>query len=75
MYDIEKNIQMSLETQRKLTKRKYPFADMEVGDSFQVEKEERERVRTACYNEGVRKKKLFKVGKDMQGNIRCWRLE
>lgn len=75
MYNIDKNVQMSLKTELKVRPRKYPFAEMDVGDSFQITPEEREKVRTACYNEGIRKKKLFKVGKDMDGNIRCWRLQ
>jgi hypothetical protein len=75
MYTIEKNIPMPPQEKREHAKRKYPFNQMEVGDSFLVGKENREKTRIACFNEGVRKKKLFKVTKDLEGEIRCWRLE
>jgi hypothetical protein len=48
---------------------------MEIGDSFLVATENREKVRVASYIEGIRKHKLFKVTLDEDDNVRCWRLE
>lgn len=75
MYTVEKNIPIPPSAKRENAKRKYPFNEMEIGDSFWVDTENRNKVRIAAFNEGTRKKKLFKVTKDMQGEVRCWRLE
>jgi hypothetical protein len=74
-YEIEKNVPMKQKVERAKFKRKYPFDDMEIGDSFLVATENREKVRVASYIEGIRKHKLFKVTLDEDDNVRCWRLE
>lgn len=74
-YVIEKNVPMKNKVAKKKFVRKYPFDEMEVGDSFAVEAENREKVRVACSLEGSRKKKYFKVSLDENDTLRCWRLE
>lgn len=75
MFEVEKNVKMKEIPRKENFKRKYPFDEMGVGDSFIVPLESKEKVRVACFNEGVRKKKKFSLGMDEDGNIRCWRLK
>jgi hypothetical protein len=51
------------------SKVKYPFASMEVGDSFHCDDN---RVRQAACSYGKRNDKQFEVRKEEQG-FRCWR--
>ena len=74
-YEIEKNVPMKHKKDKERFTRKYPFADMDIGDSFKVEPENRERVRVASAVEGTRKGKRFKIALDENDQIRCWRLE
>lgn len=75
MYEIEIDVPYIETHAQKKGNRKYPFHDMDVGDSFALEDSEREKVRTACFNHGTRNNVLFKVARDLNGVFRCWRLE
>lgn len=75
MYEIEKNVTFKKRQGKNPDIRKYPFYEMEVGDSFVVEQSEKEKVRVACYYHGKRNGGVFKMGYDSEGSPRCWRLE
>ena len=53
---------------------KFPFKDMEIGDSFEVPKKYRSNVGNAAYYYGIRhnKKFMIKTGKD---TARIWRIK
>jgi len=54
---------------------KYPFYQMEVGDSFEVEsRPERQKIRVAALNYARKHKAKFTV-RQWQDKWRCWRLE
>lgn len=58
-----------------MTKRvKYPFEDMEVGDSFFVETDEkgRHRLSESCQYHGKKNNKVFATRKELNG-FRVWR--
>ncbi len=65
-YKIEKNVPMGH------AKTTYPFADMEVGDSFRVEIDERKKAASAANMHGSRFNMKFSVRKH-EGVYRCWR--
>lgn len=67
MSEIEKNIE--------LPRGQYPVADMEVGDSFRVEREAVFRTRAYVYGYGCRNLKKFSVMRCSDGTYRCWRIE
>ena len=71
MYTIEKNVPIP-ENRGRLSK--YPFGEMELGDSFVVEKEKMNTIRTNCSTYGKSHKKKFVVRKDGD-KIRCWRIK
>lgn len=59
--------------------RKYPFTQMEVGDSFFIENpaiDDIGRIRSSACIYGKRTNKKFSIRKDGQksGSYRCWRL-
>lgn len=56
---------------------KYPFGDMNVGDSFSFENDKAASVYTCAYSFCTRRrlKWKFSVRKDAGGNYRCWRVE
>ena len=68
MFKIEKNIPIPEQTRKK----KYPFKDMEVGDSIFVEKEMISRVYSAARTYGSRKGLYFSARKEGNG-YRIWR--
>jgi uncharacterized protein (DUF2249 family) len=70
MYEIEKGIPMPKSSEYEA---KYPFAKMEVGDSFRVE-ERRESVASAARSYGCRIGKKFSVRKE-EGGMRIWRVK
>lgn len=69
-YVIEKDIPVTGSDRRK---RKYPFGDMVVGDSFAVEKNDK--VTPAASNFGIRHGMKFSVLKQEDGTYRVWRTE
>lgn len=53
---------------------RYPFRKMKVGDSFLVNFNDWDKVRSASYQWGRRHKKTFTCRRTEEG-IRCWRTE
>lgn len=81
MFKIEKNVKRPTST----TVKKYPFEDMEVGDSFFVSADDpskREKVRNSILGSGRLSRR---AGTEMEnwrfgtaivdGGIRCWRIK
>jgi len=54
--------------------RKYPFPDMEVGDSFPIPQGLNERVGMAASQYGLRYHIKLSVRKTPDGSYRCWRI-
>lgn len=52
----------------------YPFADMEVGDSFVVPEDKLESVRRAGYGYTSRHRGIYRVRLGQDGLWACWRL-
>lgn len=74
MYKIEKNV--PIPERKTAPNKKYPFTDMEVGDSFVVfEKDEFDRVRRAANQQRRRTGIRFLSYTDDFGNLRVWRVE
>lgn len=70
MYEIEKNV-----PHVKINGRtKYPFVDMEVGDSFSLSAEEMIKLRSASVAYGRANGKKFSTTRQADGSCRCWRL-
>lgn len=69
--EVEKGIPAPVWTS---TSRKYPFPDMEVGDSFLCNGSNPTGVRSASWQYGKHHKKKFTVRKTAAG-YRCWRLK
>lgn len=69
MYEIDENIEMP-------STKRYPFSDMEVGDSFAIGEyySDMNRVKAAAHQWGKRHGKKFSVRWTDQG-YRCWRIE
>ena len=70
---VEKNIDMPV---MRVTASKYPYDEMEVGDSFMVTSERISMINTMC---GVNKKKGEELGmkfiaKRVEGGVRVWRI-
>lgn len=53
--------------------RKYPFGDMQIGDSFAVNGDIRTRLVSAASRYGARNNKKFSIRKDGDA-FRCWRI-
>ena len=53
---------------------KYPFANMQVGDSFTLEEAQVERVRRAAYTYSSRNRGVYRVRKGEDGLWAYWRL-
>ena len=70
-YKIEKNVPIP----QGYVSRKYPFKEMEVGDSFVVEEENYNRVRQAAYSYSHRHKIKLAVKRGLDGKFHCWRVE
>lgn len=74
MYKIEKGIPVA--TGSKKGTSKYPWFEMEVGDSFVVPEGEVQRIRSAAQQHCIRyEPRDFKVRKTDEGVYRCWRLK
>jgi hypothetical protein len=71
MYEIEKDIPVTIKSE----KAKYPFSEMEVGDSFLVPKgqENAKLHREAAYSHGRKNNVKFKT-KSVAGGTRIWRI-
>lgn len=67
MITIDKNVPMK----RARAQSKYPFGDMDIGDSFFVEKG-RKQVACAASSYGKRNRKKYAVRAEGDG-ARCWR--
>jgi len=67
MYQIEKNIPFSTGRHR------FPFREMEVGDSFQINPNDRRRVASAASYYGKRNKKKFSIRMSPE-STRVWRV-
>jgi len=70
---VEKNVDMPV---MRVTASKYPYDEMEVGDSFMVTSERVSMINTMC---GVNKKKGEELGmkfiaKRVEGGVRVWRI-
>jgi len=73
-YKVEKGVEIPVPVMR----RKYPFPDMKVGDSFMLEEKithsQVNIVRSAAKQWGIRHGgKVFSVRKDGDRHYRCWR--
>ena len=78
MYEIEKNVQIPVKHTKGGRKPKYPFGEMEVGDSFIVEGRcwsETSSFRTAAFYFGTRHNIKFSVRKINENSVRCWRIK
>ena len=70
---VEKNVDMPV---MRVTASKYPYDEMEVGDSFMVTSERISMINTMC---GINKKKGEELGmkfiaKRVEGGVRVWRI-
>jgi hypothetical protein len=70
-YKIEKNVPIP----KGYVSRKYPFKEMEVGDSFAVEEENYNRVRQAAYSYSFRNGIKLAVKRGLDGKFHCWRIK
>jgi len=69
MFELKDDVKMP--GRRGGRKPKYPFADMEVGQSFEIPANGR----TAASVYGARTNKKFATRKMEDGTFRCWRLK
>jgi len=72
---VEKNIDMPV---TRITANKYPYNEMEIGDSFLVKSERASMINTMC---GINKKKGIELGMKfiakqvlVEGGVRVWRI-
>lgn len=72
-YKIEKNVPMVV--LRKPGFSKYPFAQMQIGDSFVAPLEERRRISSAATHYGKNHNSKFHIRKITEKQIRIWRTE
>lgn len=70
MYEIEKNVPHAKINGRT----KYPFVNMEIGDSFSFPAETASMIRSAATSYGRANGKKFSTTKQADGTYRCWRL-
>lgn len=70
MFEIEKNVARVKVNVRT----KYPFVNMEVGDSFSMPAEGREKVITASHSFARANGRKFSTLKQPDGTYRCWRI-
>lgn len=68
-YTIEKDIPYPESSK----KAKYPFQEMEIGDSFAVEKEKRNTILTSSQYWGMKLQRKFSVKRYGEA-YRCWRI-
>ena len=72
---VEKNVDMPV---TRITANKYPYNEMEIGDSFLVKSERASMINTMC---GINKKKGIELGMKfiakqvlVEGGVRVWRI-
>jgi len=70
-YVVEHNVPFP-DTYRRRT---YPFSDMQVGDSFRTDSEDRNRVTSAASYYGKRNGMKFSVRAEQNGGVRIFRIE
>ena len=76
-YKLEKNVPLPNDLEYMGAKRKYPWLEMEVGDSFAIPEGRHESVRTASAAWVLRhpeRDMRFSVRKLEDGTYRCWRV-
>jgi hypothetical protein len=73
MYKVEKNIPVPPKS-RGTGSYKYPFAYMEVGDSFFVKNGNSKRISVSCRGYAIRKGGKFSC-RTLPGGVRVWRIE
>ncbi len=69
-YKVDKDIPIP---PARSTLARYPFADMEPGDTFAVPAEENKKVRLAAHSYGKRHGKAFTIRRQEDGTVRVWR--
>lgn len=85
MFEIEKDVEVSPAIKLSGRTRKYPFNEMDVGDSFfipsgtyageSVDGANRPRVSSAAHNYGKDHGQKFTIRKQPCGGYRVWRIE
>lgn len=72
---IDKNIPISKKNKGK--EKKYTFGEMEIGDSFTINRSEQLSVYSCLnyFNKINNTTFKIKTGKDESGQLRCWRIE
>lgn len=76
MYEIEKGVQIPDSRWQRGRPRKYPFSEMEVGDSFVVQPTERKPAITSADQWAKYHKNGAKfVSRFVDGVVRIWRVE
>lgn len=73
-YPIEKGVPLPDHQRRGSQNSRYPFPDMEVGDSFAFEEHEHRRVAQAAHAYKKRTGRGFTVRR-VDGGGRCWRIK
>lgn len=75
MVTVEKNVDMPV---TRITANKYPYNEMEIGDSFLVKSERASMINSMC---GINKKKGIELGMKfiakqvlVEGGVRVWRI-
>ncbi len=71
-FEIEKGVPMPPTGPARL---KYPFANMQPGDSFAVPSEDGNRLRAAASFYGIQKGWILTCRRQPDGSVRCWRVK
>lgn len=74
-FAIDKNVPAPAGSGRRGAPAKYPFSEMEFGDSFEVDSTKSQSVRTSAAQFGRRTGRKFSVKQAGPGKHRCWRVE
>lgn len=74
-FEIEKGIPVSKPTGRNGSPPKYPWADMEVGDSFFIDEPSSKRSRNAMNYRNRRYPNTKFASRSMDGGRRIWRIK
>lgn len=72
MFNIEKDIPLP---EPRGARTKYPFEEMEIGDSFLFDKKQVNLIHFAKSQYGRRNNKKFSVRRINNDEYRCWRIE
>lgn len=70
---IEKNVPIPPLKRRNKRISAYPFSEMEIGDSFAVDREKASSVSASAYLYGKKEQQIFTVRR-VDGGYRCWRI-